>query len=65
MEKGLKYEPPRRVTPGDEPPVLAVCEPAVALVEVPLVAAVLGVLPPVALAVGAPPACGEPAAAWV
>ena|SRR5436309_9111974 len=64
MEKGLKAEPPRRVTPWDDPPVLAL-EPAVALVEVPLVAVALGVLPPVALAVGAPPACGEPAAAWV
>jgi hypothetical protein len=47
MEKGLKVEPPRRVTPSDDPPPLAVWEPVLAL------------------GVDAPPACGEPVAAWV
>jgi hypothetical protein len=71
MEQGLKVEPPRRVTPIDDPPPLAVWEPVLALeVDVPPVAVLLAVgvavaLLPAALERGAPPACGEPVAAWV
>jgi hypothetical protein len=60
MEKGLGYEPPRRVTSIEELPPLAVREPVLALgVDVPLVAVLLGVEVP------GTPAWGEPAAAWV
>jgi hypothetical protein len=64
MEKGLKREPPRRVSPWDGAPVPVVrgepvlaLEPAVALVE----GGLLGAEAPAALL----PACGEPAAACV
>ena len=68
----MRYEPPRGAIPIDEPPPLAVCgEPVLALEPVvPLVEGLLAVGVPVALLpivfeVGAPPACGEPAAACV
>jgi len=74
MEKGFMYEPPRRLIPVDDPPPLTL-GPGVLLVEIPLVEAPLAVdvprvvppvaLLPIALERGAPPACGEPAAACV